>query len=401
MAEELTELCEKLKYIKEYLVKLGSSRRTAKIKSDKDIEVEQLKQKFDIILENLTLEGKVLDKLEVECIEKLCDKINNYYLKIKELCLEKPIVSVRTDLKENTTMEKFELKTANALLPIMTGDIDTTKRLISNIEMYDSMIDDGGKKQLIQFVLMSRISESAKLRMRNNYSSVADLISDMRSILLPKKSDTAIQSKLHQARQNNKSIEEYGKELEQLFVDLTITQANGDSSAYQTLKPINERMAIKRFGDGLRNSRLSTIIAARNYSTLKDAIQGALDEMAPNAEEQRVMSFHQNRGRSSRYQRGNFHNNYNRGASRVFSNSQNYNYRGRGNNGGPSGMRNFHNSSFYRGRSGFRGRTTLRHPARQHHVNIADSSNSSNSTRGSQNLQTNTETENHNLFFRA
>lgn len=163
-------------------------------------------------------------------------------------------------------MEKFELKTAVSLLPIMTDDENVIKQLISNIEMYESMIDDNSKKLLIQFVLKSKLSESAKLRMSSNYSSVTELITDMRNILLPKKSDTAIQSQLQCIRQDNKSIEEFGKQIEQLFVDLTISQANGNSSSYKILKPINERIAIKRFSDGLRNSRLSTIIAARNCS---------------------------------------------------------------------------------------------------------------------------------------
>uniref|UniRef100_A0A2A4J5X7 Uncharacterized protein n=2 Tax=Heliothis virescens TaxID=7102 RepID=A0A2A4J5X7_HELVI len=74
------------------------------------------------------------------------------------------------------------------------------------------------------------------------------------------------------------SIDEYGSELEQLFTDLTISQADGDSTKFVVLKPLNEKMAIKKFSDGLKNSRLSTIVAARNYDSLKDAIQGAKDE---------------------------------------------------------------------------------------------------------------------------
>ncbi|KAF9797300.1 hypothetical protein SFRURICE_006282 [Spodoptera frugiperda] len=41
---------------------------------------------------------------------------------------------------------------------------------------------------------------------------------------------------------------------------------------------VNEKQAIKQFSDGLRNRRIRRIISARNYSSLKDAIQAAQDE---------------------------------------------------------------------------------------------------------------------------
>ncbi|KAJ8733555.1 hypothetical protein PYW08_001853 [Mythimna loreyi] len=392
MASVVKEIFDKLKYIKDYLTKLGPSRRSINVRQAKLTEVNILYKQFcslQIAIE-IQIKNKEIGDSEVQIITNLFDSINKLYSKIIQLC------SDSTEDTENT-MEKFELKTAIALLPIMTGDENITKQLISNIEMYESMIDDTSKKQLIQFVLKSRLSESAKLRMRNTYSSVADLILDMRSTLLPKKSDTAIHSKLQHMKQNDKSIENYGKELEQLFVDLTITQANGNTDLYQTLKPINERIAIKRFSDGLRNSRLSTIIAARNYSTLKDAIQGALDEKLSSGGEERVMSFHHTRGRSNRAHR-NYNNNFNRGASRVFSNSQNYNNPSRGYYNCPNRARNFNSSSNYRGRGGFRGHTRFRRPARQHQIRQAESSGSGCKQEKS---EVQTATLNDNLFFRA
>lgn len=390
---DVNEIFHKLKHIKDYLTKLGPSRRSISIREAKLSEANILYSQFNLIQNIIEKEikNKNIKDCELQSFIDLFSNISKLHSKICQLC------SGSTE-DTTSTMEKFELKTAIALLPILTGDEDITKRLISNIEMYDAMIDDAGKKQLIQFVLKSRLSESAKLRMRANYSSVTELLSDMRTILLPKKSDTAIQSKLQHARQNERSIEEYGKELEQLFVDLTITQANGDTNAYQILKPVNERIAIKRFSDGLRNSRLSTIIAARNYNTLKDAIQGAIDEMISSGREDRVMSFYCKRGRSSRYQRASYHNNLNRGAPKKFSNSQYHNNRGRGYNYGSDGARYFSSPSNYRGRSGFRGHTTSRRPTRQHNMHLAEANNS-------ELLQQNTEiqrdSESNNLFFRS
>ncbi|KAJ8715844.1 hypothetical protein PYW08_013129 [Mythimna loreyi] len=204
MASVVKEIFDKLKYIKDYLTKLGPSRRSINVRQAKLTEVNILYKQFcslQIAIE-IQIKNKEIGDSEVQIITNLFDSINKLYSKIIQLC------SDSTEDTENT-MEKFELKTAIALLPIMTGDENITKQLISNIEMYESMIDDTSKKQLIQFVLKSRLSESAKLRMRNTYSSVADLILDMRSTLLPKKSDTAIHSKLQHMKQNDKSIENY------------------------------------------------------------------------------------------------------------------------------------------------------------------------------------------------
>ncbi|KAF9809386.1 hypothetical protein SFRURICE_003483, partial [Spodoptera frugiperda] len=71
---------------------------------------------------------------------------------------------------------------------------------------------------------------------------------------------------------------DYGKEITEMFVELTIAQSSGNSDCYNILKPLNEKYAIKKFADGLRNRRLSTVITSRNYSSLKDAIQAAMEE---------------------------------------------------------------------------------------------------------------------------
>lgn len=122
------------------------------------------------------------------------------------------------------------------------------------------------------------MSQSAKLKLNSNYLNVDDLTKDMRKELLPQKSAASIQDKLHRIRQNDLNIEDYGKKILDMFVELTISQSEGNSESYNILKNVNEKFAIKKFADGLRNRRLSTVIAARNYKSLKDAIQAAKEE---------------------------------------------------------------------------------------------------------------------------
>ncbi|KAH9640914.1 hypothetical protein HF086_015609 [Spodoptera exigua] len=174
---------------------------------------------------------------------ELYERIKQKYEEINKLC----IAPVTVELGKMD----FDLKVACSLIPVMDGIEATTKRLIDSVEMYAGMLDE---------------PEYSKFNRR------------FEEISFTQKSYMAIQTQLHNIQQGSKSIEDYGSEVEKLFTELTITQAEGKSDAFAILKPINESFAIKRFSDGLRSSKLSTIISARGFSSLKDAIQAAKDE---------------------------------------------------------------------------------------------------------------------------
>ncbi|KAL0860031.1 hypothetical protein ABMA27_010346 [Loxostege sticticalis] len=390
MEEKLITLHNEIKYIRDYLVKLESKRRSSNIKIEKLTRstslFEEFNEEYHVFIKNI--KSLNLKEETVEYLYNLRLSVDTLYIKKKtDLCSEPDIES---ESEENTNMAKFELKTAISLLPVMTNDENVTKQLISNIELYDSMLEESAKPALIKFVLKSRLSESAKLRFCESYDSISDLVRDIKDRLLSKKSHTALQQQLHRAKQGNK--QQFGKEIEQLFVDLTISQVAGNSKSYEVLRPINEKYAIKRFSEGLRNSRISTIIAARNYTSLKDAISGALDEAVSLGQEHQVMSFRAQRGNISRgrrnlHQQGrsnfNQQGNSNRGQFNQANNNFSYqNRRGRG--------RSFYNSrTRIAGRRGFSGPNRSVNMMQTQQVDSSTEVNQSNSN------------ENGNLFFRS
>lgn len=174
-------------------------------------------------------------------------------------------------------MAKFDLKIALSLLPVLNDDGTNTKQLIDGIEYYQTELDLEGQTKLVNFVLKSRLSQSAKLKLNTKYDSVNELIKAVKTNLLPKKSATALQQTLFNLKQNDLSIDDYGKQITDLFVDLTISQSEGNESNFGIL-PINEKLAIKSFANGLRSGRLSTIITARQFTSLSETIQSAIDE---------------------------------------------------------------------------------------------------------------------------
>lgn len=269
MAKKLEEYYDSLLEIRTYLVKIGPRRRQGSICSKKYNEANIILQSFDT---ELLVIGSNLGKFsetELSLINKFTDQIKRLFEEIKFLCSSTKVID---------NMESFSLKTAVALLPIMNDTENVTKQLISAIELYSSLLNDESKPILINFILKTRLSENAKLRLNQNYGTVQLLVDDMKKYLISKKSFTALQEQLMRCRQDQRDIEDYGKEIEHLFVNLTISQADGDTTKYDVLKPLNEKMAIKRFATGLQNKHISTIISAKNYDSLKDAIRDAADE---------------------------------------------------------------------------------------------------------------------------
>lgn len=290
--QELDSLYKNLKEIRDYLIKIGPHRRqcseTAQIKfkeaNDLFSRLEYISSDIKLKIQNSEISSDYSTRIN-NCIEDI------HILYEKILVLSKDIGPSVEIMATN-----FDLKTALALLPIMTAQESVIIQLIDSIQLYSGMLNEEGKKQLVNFVLKTRISSSAKLRLKSSYSNVDLMIKDMRTHLLQKKSAVAIQSQLHSASQGRRTIDKFGSELEQLFVNLTIAQADGDDTKFDILRPLNEKIAIKRFADGLTDSRLSTIIASRQFQSLPEAIQTALDESSLSPKVEQVMNVIPHRG---------------------------------------------------------------------------------------------------------
>ncbi|KAG5884928.1 hypothetical protein JTB14_001886 [Gonioctena quinquepunctata] len=164
----------------------------------------------------------------------------------------------------------------------------------------------------------------------------------------------AVSFQMHNSKQRNCSIDDFGKSTEELLVDLTITQAEGNQNAIQVLRGVNEKIAINAFANGLQNSELRTITESRNYSKLSDAIQGSEDEEIP---EQNAKIFHMEGRKNFRHNTGN---------NRFFRNShvsqQNrVNFSG---NRGQNSSRNIRRGYNFRG---YRGNTVRNNPQKAYY----------------------------------
>lgn len=276
-----------------------------------------------------------------ETTVELAEYVHDILRERIELTYKKILTYKISNFEENisvTNMEKFDIKTATSLIPVMDNSEQTIEKIIDGIEMYNEyLVNTTQKKLLITFVLKTRLSKSAKLKLKSEYDNVTNLIQDIKKLLLTKKSANSILSQMNNLSQNNMSISEFGDKLTDLFVGLTIAQSDENPTASEILRPINEKLAIKRFADGLRNRRLSTIISARDYSQLKDAVRAAEDEeLGQPSSSSNIFNATQRRGNQFNYYRSprisrppvgrmtRGHYNSNRG-----QNNYNYNPRGK------------------------------------------------------------------------
>lgn len=216
-------------------------------------------------------------------------------------------------------MSKFCLKTATTLLPIMNGSEEVTKQLIDSIELYDTLLDAESKTSLIQYVLKTRLSQNAKLRLKTTYATTTDLIRDIKKHFLTVRSAAALSQQLINSKQAGKSIDDFGINIESLLTQLTISQAEGNDGTIDTLRAVNEKLAVNVFANGLQNSELRMIIKARNYTKLADAVKDAKEEEPPRQYNQPLFFM---RGRND-FRRGS-NNRGNRGSQQQYNQQTRY-----------------------------------------------------------------------------
>ncbi|KAH9643016.1 hypothetical protein HF086_013577 [Spodoptera exigua] len=259
-------------------------------------EAEKEYNKLECILTQLNQEIKdqKIDKESCDIFQTLIDETQHNFKKIKSLFSSRENSSQTSakDLIEyfncpTKMSDSFDIKTAISLLPVMNGQEQVTNQLIDA-----------------------------------TYADIESLVGDIRANLLPKKSAVALQTQLFRATQGRRTIEKFGSEIEELFVNLTIAQANEKRDAYEVLRPLNEKTAIKRFSDGLADKRLSTIIASRQFATLSEAITAAVDEQSMSFHPQeQVMQFRANHN----VKRGNRSGFRGRGDRHFYNTKKNYN----------------------------------------------------------------------------
>lgn len=181
MAEKLKSLHDKLLEIRKYLIKIGPDRRKGNnIIRVKLGEADKLVSECNIFLKYYTSVKKSLSETDCLLIQDLCGNFDKLYKEIFELCSEK-------QQRNMASTNKFDLKIALNLLPVCKDDEASIKEFIDSVEYYKSELDEESQAKLLNFVLKSRLSQAAKLKLSASYANIDAFITDVKTQLLPRK----------------------------------------------------------------------------------------------------------------------------------------------------------------------------------------------------------------------
>lgn len=362
---DFQKLLDEILGILKNLNKDNLARRTDELIISRKLEkLDELKQTF-LNLKNVFNESKHSQE-KISEVKGTADLIVKYFKEINDIIQDRLDNIKKSAITETANMaEKFCLKTAGSLLPIMDNKEDTTKQLIDAIELYDSMLDEGSKKILIAFVIKTRLSQSAKLKLKSTYLSIEELSADLKKHFIITKSPTQLSLQLNRMKQNHLTIDQFGRKIEELLEDLTISQANGNTNILDVLRSVNEKVAVSVFANGLQSNELRTIVKARNYVELSEAIKGAKEEEPMQQQNSHELyhfnhrgNYNKKRGNSFNYNpnRGNYnkttqYQNNSRNNSNNFTNSNKFNQNYRGNAARPRRNQFYRSGNSNRGNS--------------------------------------------------
>lgn len=358
--EHLQQLNADLRSFRDNLKKDSSARREDEIVTKRKVsELEKfksylgtLKNSFEFSAENkeITTENIILGKDLIErCETKIIESTDllQARLGIVQDKLEfSELVSGHSGTEINQIAvkmgEQFNFKTASTLLPKLdnNNNTDSVYQLLEGVSFYESSLDDQSKPQLINYVLKICLSHRDRIRMNATYPTVEQLILDLKKNFILKQSAPALIAKLQASQQGNLSIDDYAKSIELLMSDLTISQEGENTNAQvsEVIRRENEKLAIDVFARGIRNRELRTIIKARNYEKLSQAIVAAKEETSSLNSESAINVMH---GRKQHYSQKfdtRNSNNWSKGVHSKNNCTRNW----------VSGTSNFHNSrQFY------------------------------------------------------
>lgn len=270
--------------------------------------------------------------------------------------------------KMTTTLD---LSLAMKVIDKYTGDPSGLSLFIDTIELLREYSQTVPEATIIKF-LKTRLVGSAH-GVIDNATTIDEVKQLLRNKFTIKLTPRAVENELKQIKQNNKTISEFGSEIEKLATKLAAAHVSNNTFATEAAATgIVEPIAVQAFISGLKNPQTQFFLRARNPETLNKAISDALEcaPETPKTDNAFWVSF-QPRGNNTEYWRG-------RGNPR----SRGYS-RGRGSFRGRSNFQqqqqNQQNYNTNRGRGNFQNYRP--HPNNTHQNN---NNNSNNSRRGRQ-----------------
>lgn len=315
--------------IKEHIAKLVSNLINFK-KSPNRIYLKTTLIKKSEYCANCFREG---EKLLQGSVHKLSPAVFNHYRsKLRETYkeLSELIQDKLTDLK---MPPKLDLSLALKIVKPFDGSASHLQQYIDSIELLKDYSSDVAEAEILKFMKITLTG--AAHGTSDNASTIKEAIDALKNKFAVKLTPRAVENEMNSKRQANKTITDFGAEIETLAAKLAAAHVSQGTFATEAAAAnIVETVAVKSFVDGLQNPTTQFLLRARNPTSLNKAISDAL-ECSPDNSKSKIettlwCNFQQcTRGNHSHW-KGNQSNSY-RGRSSGYRRGRGY-FRGRGNN---------------------------------------------------------------------
>lgn len=294
------------------------------------------------------------EKEEEEAEEEVLDKLAQEFLNASDSDL--------SDGEELKMPPKLDLNIALKVVKPFDGSAINLQSYIESIELLSDYAEEVPQDEIIKFlkITLTGTARGAFDGITTVDAAVAALQTRFSVKLTPK----AVENEMASKRQSNKSITEYGQELEKLSAKLAAAHVSQGTFATEAAAgKIVDMVAVRSFVEGLQNPTTQFLLRARNPTTLNKAISDALECSQDASKSSSDTALWCSYGHQNRQQ------------------NRNNSWRGRGNNRGRGYYNNRGNSSTNRGRGnshGSRGRGNYNQYDRQNHTRNNDNRNNNN-----------------------
>ena len=287
------------------------------------------KEVEDIFLQLKSKLSLILKKLEIS------DKVPSDLTSVLNLSfVEEDSDSSDTDppLRETKMTPAEFLSTASKLLPDFDGSYENLQRFLDAISLVQAVSTDNEATAVV--LIKSKLTGHVRKLITNETT-----IESIKTALITNikgESQQAAMAKLANVKQNNKSANEYAKEVEALTKKLESAYIS-DGITPQVARQYATQTAVKTFAKNAKSEKVKLLMQAAQFSNLDQAVAKFIDLNTDN-EEKRV-NYVNSRGHQNSY-RPNYRGNYTRGGynrgnySRGNYNRSNY----------PRGHRNGYNN---------------------------------------------------------
>lgn len=267
-------------------------------------------------------------------------------------------------------MSEFDFNIGLKLDELHSSKASDIKSFLALIKCYHATLSTAGKAALVSFVVAAKIKGEAKTRLGTSaYTTLEQLETAIYRNVLAKETHEELTRRLNKAQQGKRSIQDYGRYLEDLSTRLAACMVrDAPTLDRNTVEITCKKMAVTQFQNGC-DENIKLVLAAARPATLDDAVAIASAAPQPTINSTyyvRKDTRQRRPGNNSNWNRenNNFRNNNNRGNGNwnrsSNNNANNWNRNNNNNrdtrNNNSNGYRNDNNNnnnSNFRGQNNF------------------------------------------------